>query len=154
MSKVDPVPAGYHTITPHLTIDGCAEAIDFYVKAFGAEERYRMPDPAGRIMHAEIQIGDSIVMMADSAPERGNKDPKMLGGASGGLMMYTPDVDAAFKRAVDAGCTVEMEPADMFWGDRFCAVKDPFGHSWSLATHIEDPSEEEMQRRMSEQMPS
>src|SRR5688500_9848103 len=153
MGTVNPTPEGYHTITPYLCVKGAADAIAFYKKAFGAEERCRMRGPDGKsIMHAEIQIGDSIVMLADECPEMGGKAPTTLKGTTGSLNIYVNDVDAAFKRAVAAGAKATMPPANMFWGDRFCKLSDPFGHDWSMATHVEDVPPQDMQRRMEEQM--
>ena len=142
-----PIPDMYHTITPHLVVQGAAEAIAFYVKAFGAEEIARMPMPDGRLMHAEIRIGDSIIMLADDFGWGSSKSPAALGANTGGLLIYSDDVDAAFQRALDAGATVEMPLADMFWGDRYGRLKDPFGHGWAIATHIEDVAPEEMAAR-------
>jgi PhnB protein len=149
MSKgVKPIPDGYHTLTPGLTIRGAARAIEFYKKAFGAEELCRMPGPDGQsVMHAEIKIGDSIVMLGDECPGMSQKSPEALGGTAGALHIYVQDVDAAFQRAVAAGATVEMPVTDMFWGDRFGKVRDPFGHGWSLGTHKEDVPPEEMMKR-------
>lgn len=143
---VDPIPEGFRTVTPHLVVKGAAAALDFYKKAFGAEECIRMPAPDGRIMHAEIKIGDSIVMLADEFPEWGMppRNPQALGGTSVTLHTYVPDVDASFERASEAGCTVAMPPTDMFWGDRYGKVVDPFGHEWAIATHKVDLSPEEM----------
>jgi PhnB protein len=146
-SKVKPVPDGYHTATPYMIVQGGAQAIDFYKKAFGAEERFRMPGPDGKLMHAEIQIGNSIIMLGDECPEMGARSPQALGGSGVGLFLYVADVDAAFKRAVDAGATAKQPPTDMFWGDRYCKLSDPFGHEWSIGTHIEDVSPEEIDRR-------
>lgn len=150
MSKVNPIPPMFHAVTPHLIIDGCAKAIDFYKKAFGAEEISRMPAPDGqRLMHAMIKIGNSVLMLCDDFPEWGAaKSPKALGQSSVTLHMYVPDADASFKRALDAGATVSMPIADMFWGDRYGIVKDPFGHEWSIATHIKDMTGEEMMQAM------
>jgi uncharacterized glyoxalase superfamily protein PhnB len=134
-TQVKAIPDGYHTVTPYLAIRGAAEAIEFYQRAFGATETCRMPGPDGRLMHAEIRIGDSNVMLGDECPEMGALSPLSRGGATGGLCLYVPDVDASFGRAVGAGATVKMPPMDMFWGDRYCKVVDPFGHEWSLATH-------------------
>ncbi|HEX2571807.1 MAG TPA: VOC family protein [Polyangia bacterium] len=145
-----PIPDGYHSVTPTLTIDGAAAAIEWYKKIFGATELVRMPGPEGKLLHAEIRIGDSVVMLSD--PFMDAKDPKALGGASGGLMIYTDDVDSMFKRAVEGGAKVLMPLGDMFWGDRFGRISDPFGHQWALATHIEDLTPEEMQKRQEEAM--
>ena len=143
-----PIPEGYHTISTYLAVDDAAEAIDFYKRAFGAKERMRMDAPGGKIGHAELEIGDSLIMLADPMPQQqSTKSPKQLGAATGGLFMYTKDVDAAVEKAVEAGATVEMEPDDMFWGDRFGTVVDPYGHVWSIATHKEDVPPEEMAER-------
>jgi PhnB protein len=142
-----PVPEGYHTVTPYLHVDDAAQAIDFYKKAFGAKERMRMEAPDGRIAHAEIEIGDSLVMLSDPFPQSSVRTPKELGGTTAGVFLYLEDVDAVVKRAVGAGATVTMEVADQFWGDRFGSVTDPFGHSWSIATHVEDVPPEEMAER-------
>jgi PhnB protein len=144
---VKPVPEGYHTVTPYLAVDDAAEAIEYYKKAFGAKERVRMDAPGGRIGHAELEIGDSLVMLSDPLPQASTKPPKELGGTTASIFMYVEDVDAVVKRAVDAGATIEMEVADQFWGDRFGTVADPFGHLWSIATHVEDVPPEEMAER-------
>jgi PhnB protein len=149
-SKVNPIPDGMHSVTPHLVIRGAAEAIEFYKKAFNAEEVFRMPAADGkRVMHAEIKIGDSIVFLADEFPEMGGscRSPATLGGSSVTLNLYVHNVDAAFNQAVAAGAKVGMPPMDMFWGDRYCKVTDPFGHDWSMAQHIEDVPHEELARR-------
>jgi PhnB protein len=142
-----PIPEGYHTATPYLVIDGAAEAIDYYKKAFGAKERMRMEAPGNRIGHAEIEIGDSLVMLSDAFPQSTTKAPTELGGTTAGVFLYVEDVDSVVKKAVDAGATVTMEVADQFWGDRFGSITDPFGHSWSIATHVEDVPPEEMAER-------
>jgi uncharacterized glyoxalase superfamily protein PhnB len=144
---VNPIPEGMHTLSPYLAVDDAAAAIDFYVRAFGAKERSRMPAPDGKIGHASVQIGDSIVMFADPFPQATARPPKELGGTSVSLMMYVEDADAVFKQAVDAGATPQMEPDDMFWGDRLAQVGDPFGHSWQIATHKEDLTDEEVAER-------
>jgi PhnB protein len=144
---VRPIPEGYHSLTPYLVLSGAAEALEFYKKAFGAVEVMRMDGPDGRVMHAEIKIGDSMVMIGDECPQSGHKGPKSLGGSSVGLMFYVDGVDAAFTKAVQAGATVQRPVADMFWGDRMGTVVDPFGHVWSIATHVEDVSAEECKRR-------
>jgi PhnB protein len=144
---VKPVPEGYHTVTPYLAVDDASAAIEFYKRAFGAAERMRMPGPDGKIAHAELEIGDSLIMLSDPFPQSQTKSPKELGGTTGGVFLYVEDVDAAFQRATDAGATVEMPLEDMFWGDRFGSVMDPFGHHWSLATHKEDLTEEEIAER-------
>jgi PhnB protein len=143
--KVKPIPPGYHTVTPYLVVSDAAKAIEFYKQAFGATERGRMAGPQGKIAHAELQIGDSFVMLSDEM--MGNKSPQTLGGSPVSLFLYVENVDSSFKRAVDAGAKADMPPADMFWGDRFGKLSDPFGHSWSLATHIEEVSPQEMEKR-------
>jgi PhnB protein len=144
---VKPVPEGYHTVTPYLAVDDAAEAIDFYTRAFGAKERVRMHAPDGKVGHAELEIGDSLVMLSDPFPQASTRSPKELGGTSASVFLYVEDVDAVVKRAVDAGATVTMEVADQFWGDRFGSFSDPFGHSWSIATHVEDLTPEEIAER-------
>jgi PhnB protein len=148
MSSVKPVPDGYHTVTPYLAIRRAAAAIEFYAAAFGAEELFRMPGPGGIVMHAEVRLGDSIVMLGEESPEMGATAPPTIGGSAVGLLLYVADVDGACNRATSAGCTLEMPPTDMFWGDRYCKLRDPFGHKWSIATHKEDVSPEEMARRL------
>ena len=142
-----PIPEGYHTVTPYLAVDDATEAIEYYTKAFGAKERVRMETPDGKVGHAELQIGDSLVMLSDPFPQASTKPPNELGGTSVSVFMYVEDVDAVVKQAVDAGAIVTMEVADQFWGDRFGSVKDPFGHLWSIATHVEDVPPEEMAER-------
>jgi PhnB protein len=148
MSNVKYQPDGYHTVTPHLVVRDAAKAIDFYAKAFGAEERMRMPGPKGEVMHAELTLGDSVVMLAEENPQMGSLSPQAVGGSATTLLIYVKDVDASFGRAQKAGCTAQMPPTDMFWGDRYCALQDPFGHRWSIATHKEDLSPDEMAKRM------
>jgi PhnB protein len=149
--SVKAIPDGYYSLTPYLVIKGAAAAMEFYTKAFGAVETVRMPGPGGSIMHAEMKIGNSMLMLADENPERGHLSPTTLGGAGSSVMLYTDDVDATFKKATDNGATVEMPPADMFWGDRMGNLQDPFGHKWAIATHKEDVSPEEMEKRMKAQ---
>ena len=151
MSPVKPVPEGYHTVTPHLVVRGAAEALTFYAKALGAEELFRMPGPDGAIMHAEIRIGDSPIMLAEEMPQMGAVSPKQLGGSPVTIMLYVNDVDAYFTRATKAGCEAKLPPTDMFWGDRYCKVVDPYGHNWAIATHKEDVTPEEMDKRMKKQ---
>ncbi|MCC6750097.1 MAG: VOC family protein [Deltaproteobacteria bacterium] len=139
MSPVKPVPDGYQTLTPALNLKGADQAIEFYKKAFGAEERFRMPGPGGVVMHAELQIGSSVVMLSEAM-----QDPPTVGS----IFMYVPDADAAFDRAVKAGAKVKMPMQDMFWGDRFGKVTDPNGIGWGIATHKEDLSPAEMDQRM------
>jgi PhnB protein len=144
----NPIPQGYRTITPYLRIRGCSDAIAFYQKAFGAEELMRMPGPDGTsIMHAELRLGDSMLMVSDEHKDWGVVGPQTLGGTAVGIHLYVPDVDASFKRAVDAGCQVTMPPTNMFWGDRFAKVKDPFGHEWGIATRVEDVPPAELAKR-------
>jgi len=145
---VKPIPEGFHTLTPYLILRGAAQAIDFYKQAFGAEELFRMPVPDGKtIGHAEIKLGDSILMLADEAPEMGFRSPQSLNGTPVSFLIYVEDVDAAFTRAVGAGATVERPLEDRFYGDRTGTLRDPFGHQWSLATHKEDVSPEELEKR-------
>jgi uncharacterized glyoxalase superfamily protein PhnB len=146
-----PIPQGFRTVTPHLVVKGCAQAIDWYKKAFGAEEIMRMPGPGGAIMHAEVRIGDSVVMMAEEFPGM-SKSPKTLGGSPVTIHLYVENVDQAFERATKAGAQVLGPLTDMFWGDRYGMVSDPYGHHWSMATHKEDLSPEEIGRRGAEAM--
>ncbi len=150
--NVSPTPAGYHSLTPSLTVRNAAEAIEFYKRAFGAQELARMTAPDGKsIWHAELQIGDSRLMLNDEFPDMdGSKAPPTVGGTPVNLHLYVPDADAVFNAAVAAGATVTMPLADMFWGDRYGRLLDPYGHDWAIATHIEDPSEEEMMQRVQE----
>lgn len=141
---VEPVPPGMHTLTPHLTCAGAADAITFYQKAFGAVELGRMPSPDGKLMHAMLKLGDSHLMLVDEFPQWGGTSPARLGGTPVTIHMYVADADAAFQQALDAGATVKMPLADMFWGDRYGMLVDPFGHQWSIATHIKDMSAAEM----------
>ena len=140
------IPKGYHTVTPSLFVAGAAKAIDFYKKALGAEEIMRFPAPDGTIMHAEIRIGDSKIMLGDEMPDQGGRSPKSLGGTPVNFFVYQENVDAAWKRAVDAGATPIMPLADQFWGDRSGCLEDPFGHRWWLAQHIKDMTIEELQK--------
>ncbi len=150
-AKINPIPAGYHTITPHLIVRNAKEAIDFYRRAFGAEELCSCMMPDGKaLMHGELKIGDSRLFMCEENPKMGAKSPLSLGGSPISLHLYVQDVDKAFNRAVAAGAQVVMPVKDQFWGDRFGMVSDPYGHVWSLATHIEEVSPEEMQKRMAE----
>jgi len=148
MAAVKPIPDNYPRVTAYLNVDGAGDAIDFYSKVFGATERGRMPMPDGRVGHAEIAIGDSVVMMADASPEMGNVDPKKLGGTPVTLTIYVEDVDKTFKSALEAGAK-ELQPVeDKFYGDRSGQLEDPWGHRWNVMTHIEDVSPAEMQKRM------
>ena len=144
---VKPIPDGYHTVTPYLVVEDAAAAIDYYKKAFGATERGRMEGPDGKIGHAEVQIGDAVVMLSDPVPQGSTRPPIELGGTTSSVVLYVEDVDAVVERAVDAGGIVVMEVADQFWGDRFGTITDPFGHVWSVATHVEDVPLEEMEQR-------
>jgi PhnB protein len=144
---VKPVPEGYHAVTPYLAVDDAAAAIDYYKQAFGAQERVRMTGPDGRIGHAELAIGDSLIMLSDPMPQGSTRPPGELGGTSGSVFLYVPDVDRVVQKAVDAGATVTMAVADQFWGDRFGVVTDPVGHVWSIATHVEDVPPDEIEER-------
>jgi PhnB protein len=149
------IPQGYHVLTPYFTVRNAAEAIEFYKKAFGAEEVVRMPGPGGKIMHAEVRFGDSVLMLGDEQPGmEGQSSPQSLGGAHAGVMIYTENVDKAVERAVKAGATVKSPPMDMFWGDRHARLADPFGYQWSIATHIKDVTPDEMKKGMEEWMKS
>ena len=145
---VDPIPAGYAGVTPYLIVRNASAALDFYKRAFRAEETLRLPAPGGKIGHAEIRIGKGMVMLADEMPEMGHKAPQTLGGTPVSLMFYAPDVDASFAQAVAAGGTVKNPLKDQFYGDRSGTIIDPSGHVWTIATHVEDISSEEMNRRM------
>lgn len=152
-NPVKPIPEGYHSITPYLIIRGAAKALDFYKRAFGAAELFRMESPDGRIGHAEIRIGDSPIMLADEHPDMGARSPEAWGGSPVSLMLYVEDVDRVFAQAVEAGAVVERPLADQFYGDRTGGLKDPFGHVWYVATHIEDVPPEELDRRAKAQHP-
>jgi PhnB protein len=145
--KPMPIPQGYHTITPYITVEDAARAIDFYSKAFGAKEVMRMNTPTGKVGHAELRIGDSMLMISDEMPGAGGRSPKSLGGTTVNIFLYVEDVDSVFKQAVAAGGKADMPVADQFWGDRYGKLTDPFGHSWSVATHKEDVAPEEMSKR-------
>jgi PhnB protein len=142
------LPAGFHSLTPSLAVNGAARAIEFYVKAFGATELMRVPGEDGRIAHADLRVGDSVLFVSDEDARVPNsfRAPTTLKGTSAALYLYVPDVDAAFARAVDAGATVCVPPTDMFWGDRYCQLEDPFGHYWALATHQTDRTPDEIAR--------
>ena len=150
-NKVNPIPEGYHSVTPYLVLRNAARAIDFYKEAFGAQELFRMPAPGGRIGHAELQIGSSRIMMADEHPEIGALGPETRGGATSSLVLYVEDADAVFDRAVKAGAKVDRPLANQFYGDRTGSLTDPFGHVWHISTHVEDVSPEEMERRAAAQ---
>ena len=145
--SVKPIPDGYHAATPYLIVKGAAQAIDFYKRAFGATEQFSMAGPDGGVMHAEIKIGDSVIMLADEHPTMGYRGPQAFGGTPVSMLLYVEDVDARFKQAVAAGATVRSELTNQFYGDRSGTLVDPFGHVWTLATHVEDVSPEEMRRR-------
>jgi PhnB protein len=147
---VKPIPDGYRTVTPYLVVSHAAAAIDFYKRAFGAKEIMRMDGPPGKIGHAELKIGDSMIMLADEMPGSGMRSPQSIGGTAVGIFLYVENVDKAFAQATAAGAKVEMPLADMFWGDRYGKLTDPFGHSWSMATHRENVAPEEMGKRMKE----
>jgi PhnB protein len=143
-----PIPEGYHTATPYLVVRGAAKAIDFYRRAFGAQERFRLARENGGVAHAEFAIGDSCLMIADESPEAGSRSPESLGGTPASVFLYVEDVDDVFRKAVAAGAKPTLTPQNMFWGDRYAKVSDPFGHQWQIATHVEDVPPEEMERRM------
>ena len=149
---VEPIPAGYHAVTPYLSLSNAAKAIAFYAEALGAKEVYRLPMPNGRIGHAELQIGDCRIMLADESPEWGNKSAKSLGGTPVGLCIYTEDVDALADRFLKAGGKMLRPLQNQFYGDRSGTLVDPFGHIWTIATHVEDVSMEEINRRMAKMM--
>jgi uncharacterized glyoxalase superfamily protein PhnB len=147
-TKVNPIPEGMHTITPHLCVKGAAQAIEFYQKAFNAEEICRVPSPdGGMLIHSAVKIGDSVLFIYDEVPQMGALGPKSIGGTSVRIHLYLEDVDAIYDQAVKAGAEVVMPPADQPWGDRYGVLTDPFGHSWGLATHKEEVSPEELTRR-------
>jgi PhnB protein len=150
MADVKAIPDGYPVVTPYLSIDGAKKAIEFYTKVLGAEETVRMGAPGGKIGHAELKIGDSLIMLADESEEFGNRSPKTIGGSPVTLVVYVEDVDAVFQRALEAGASVIQEVEDQFYGDRSGQFEDPFGHRWNVATHTEDVSPEEMEKRMAE----
>jgi len=148
MPNVKPVPEGYHNITPYLFVRSAASAIDFYKNIFGATEIMRMPGSNGKIMHAELRIGDSIVMLADENPQTGMMSPQTVGGFSVGMHLYLENVDQVIQKAVESGAKLLRPIKNQFYGDRSGSVLDPFGHMWSIATHVEDVSPEEMRKRM------
>ncbi|WP_210009179.1 VOC family protein [Aquirhabdus parva] len=153
MSSVKPIPEGIHTITPHLVCDGAADAIEFYKKAFNAVEVTRLAGPDNKLMHAMLRIGDSTIMLNDEFKDWGVLGPKAIGGTAVTIHLYVTDVDSAFAQAVDAGATVKMPVADMFWGDRYGVLIDPFGHSWSIATHKQDLTPEQIIEGMHQMTP-
>ncbi len=141
------IPQGYATATPYLIVKGAAEAIDFYKRAFNATEQFRMADPTGGVAHAEIKIGNSVIMLADEHPDMGYRGPRSLGGSAVSIMLYVDDVDAVFERAVKAGAKPQRAVANQFYGDRSGTLEDPFGHVWTISTHVEDVAPDEMKRR-------
>ena len=149
-----PIPDGYRTATPYLIVKGAAEAIEFYKRAFGATEMLRMADPQGKVGHAEIKIGDSVIMLADEHPAMGYRGPRSIGGSSVSILLYIGDVDTVFERAVKAGAKAQRPVMNQFYGDRSGTLEDPFGHVWTVATHVEDVAPEEMQRRAEAAMKS
>lgn len=144
---VQPIPEGYPRVSAYLCVDGAAQAIDFYREVFSATERTRMGAPEGKVGHAELQIGDSVIMLADEFPDFGNKSPKTIGGTPVTMSVYVEDVDATFTKAIEAGATEIRPVEDQFYGDRLGVFEDPFGHRWSVASHVEDVSPEEMEKR-------
>ena len=152
MAAVKPIPEGFHAVTPYLVVDDADKAIAFYKNAFGATEVVRMPGPGGKVMHAEIQIGDSRIMLSSEMSEMGAKSPKAYGGSPASIHLYVKDADAAFKKAIAAGATEQLPVTEMFWGDRFGKVKDPFGYGWSIATHIKDLTPEQIKKGQQEWM--
>jgi PhnB protein len=152
MADVNPIPEEYPRVTPYLAVDGAGDAIDFYTKVFGAKERMRMGGPDGKVGHAELDIGNSVVMLADEHPEMGFQGPKAIGGTPVTIHIYVEDVDAAFDRALEAGATSLREVQDQFYGDRSGQFEDPFGHRWNVASHVEDVQPEEMEKRAAEAM--
>src|SRR3989442_15383557 len=150
--KAKAIPEGMHSVTPHLVCAGAANAIEFYKKAFGATEKGRMPAPDGRLMHAAVSIGDSTVMLVDEMPEWGALGPQSLKGSPVAIHLYVQDVDAVAAQAVSAGAKTTMPVSDMFWGDRYGQIEDPFGHRWSIATHVRDGAPADMQKAMQQQM--
>jgi PhnB protein len=150
--SVQPIPQGFHSITPFLVVNDAAKAIDFYRRAFGAKEIMRNTGPDGKITHAEIRIGDSPLMLSDEMPQAGIRTPRSLGGSTVNIFLYVDNADTVFKQAESAGAKVEMPLENMFWGDRYGKLTDPFGHSWSVATHKEDVSPEEMKKRAQQAM--
>lgn len=147
-TKVKPIPDGFHSVTPYLTVRNAGQAIEFYKRAFGAQERVRLNGPDGKVGHAEIMIGNSILMLGDECPEMGNQSPESLHGSTAGLALYVENVDDVFNRAVKAGASVKEAVSDKFWGDRAGSITDPYGHKWTILTHKEEVSPEEIKKRM------
>ena len=151
-NPVQPIPKGYHSVTPYLCVNDAARAIEFDQRAFGAKQTVRMDGPNGKIAHAELKIGDSMIMLADEMPSAGCHSPQSLRGTTCSIFLYVDNVDSVFKQAVSAGAKADTQPENMFWGDRYGKLTDPFGHSWALATHVEDVTPEEMKNRMKHAM--
>jgi PhnB protein len=149
---VKPIPDGYHTLTPYLFINGAAKALEYYTQAFGAVESMRVPGPPGKLMHAEMRVGDSAIMLADEFPDMGFRGPQTLGGSTVSILLYVEDVDTVFQRALELGGTQLKPLRDEFYGDRTGTLVDPFGHIWTVATHKEDVAPEEMEKRMQAMM--
>ena len=147
MAKVKATPEGYHNVTPYLIVDSAAKAIEFYKKIFGAKEKMRMPGPGGKVGHAELTIGDSMIMLADEHPDMGHRGPRAYTGSAVSVMVYVPDVDAAVKAAISDGAKVVRPVENQFYGDRLGTIEDPFGHSWHVATHVEDVPPDELAKR-------
>jgi PhnB protein len=152
MANVKPIPEGYPQVTPYLVVDGASDAIDFYSKVFGATERMRMPGPDGKIGHAELELGDSLIMLADEVPGMGHRGPKAIGGTPVTISVYVEDVDDVYERAVKEGAAALRPVENQFYGDRSGQFEDPFGHRWSVATHVEDVPPDQMERRAAEAM--
>ena len=152
MAKVKQIPDGYHSVTPYLIVEGASDAIDWYGKVLGTKERMRMPMSGDRVGHAELELGDSVIMLADEFPDMGARGPKAIGGSPVSILVYVADVDAVFDRAVKAGATAREEPLDKFYGDRSGTFEDPFGQVWNVATHVEDVPPDEMAKRAAEMM--
>jgi PhnB protein len=152
MANVKPIPDGYPQVTPYLCVDGASSAIEFYGKVFGANERMRMPAPEGKVGHAELEIGDSLIMLADEFPDMGARGPKTIGGTPVTISLYVEDVDSVFERAIENGATSLRAVEDQFYGDRAGQLEDPFGHRWSVATHVEDVPPDEMAKRAAQMM--
>jgi PhnB protein len=147
MANVKPIPDGYPQLTPYLAVERAGDAIDFYSKVFGANERMRMPGPDGKVGHAELEIGDSMIMLADEFPDMGHRGPKAIGGTPVTINLYVEDVDDTFRRALEEGATALRDVEDQFYGDRAGQFEDPFGHRWNIATHVEDVPPDEMEKR-------
>jgi PhnB protein len=152
MADVKPIPDNYPRVIPYLAVEGAAEAIDFYTSVLGATERGRMPGPEGSVAHAELEVGDSVIMLSDANPDWGNEGPKTIGGSPVTISVYVEDVDAVHAKALEAGASEVRAPEDQFYGDRSGQFEDPFGHKWNVSTHVEDVSPEDMERRMQEAM--